>query len=52
MSIQMSLEAAVSILGLGNRTTIMLSEERDKEIVLEQRKIFNKWKGRNCNRAR
>ena len=51
MSIQMSLEAAVSILGLSNRTTIMLSEKRDNEVVIAQRKIFNEWKKRNCNRG-
>lgn len=51
MSIQMSLEVAVSILGLGNRTTIMLSEKRDDEVVIAQRKIFNEWKKRNCNRG-
>ena len=44
MSVQMSLELAVSTLGVGHKITLMLSEERDKEIVLEQRKIFNEWK--------
>ena len=43
MSIQGSLELAVSILGVGHRTTLMLSEERDKEIAVEQRRIYDIW---------
>lgn len=49
MSVQMSLELAVSTLGVGHRTTLMLSEERDKEVAEEQSKIYNRWKERNCN---
>ena len=44
MSIQGSLELAVSTLGVGHRTTLMVSEERDKEIAEEQRTIYNRWK--------
>lgn len=43
MSIQGSLELAVSTLGVGHRTTLMLSEERDTEIAVEQRRIYDKW---------
>lgn len=49
MSIQGSLELAVSALGVGHRTTLMLSEERDKEIVIRQREIYNRWKEKNCS---
>ncbi|MDU2672675.1 MAG: hypothetical protein E7C49_11755 [Clostridium sp.] len=51
MSIQRSLELSVSILGVGHRTTLMVSEERDKEVVIAQRKMFNEWQKRNCNRG-
>ena len=47
MSIQGSLELAVSTLGVGHRTTLMLSEERDKEVAEEQRIIYNRWKEKN-----
>ena len=43
MSIQGSLELAVSTLGVGHRTTLMVSEERDIEIAAEQRRIYDKW---------
>ena len=43
MSIQGSLELAVSTLGVGHRTTLMISEERDIEIEVEQRRIYDKW---------
>ena len=43
MSIQGSLEIAVSTLGIGHRTTLMVSEERDVEIAVEQRRIYDKW---------
>ena len=49
MSVQMSLELAVRTLGVGHRITLMLSEERDKEVAKEQSKIYNRWKERNCN---
>ena len=43
MSVQGSLELAVNTLGVGHRTTLMLSEERDKEVAEEQRRIYDKW---------
>ena len=43
MSIQGSLELAVSTLGVGHRITLMLSEERDKEVAEEQRRIYDTW---------
>lgn len=43
MSIQGSLELSVSTLGIGHRTTLMVSEERDKEVAEEQRRIYDKW---------
>lgn len=49
MSIQGSLELAVSTLGVGHRTTLMVSAERDKEIAAEQRVRYKEWKERNCN---
>lgn len=47
MSVQMSLELAVSTLGVGHRTTLMLSEERDKEVALEQMEKYERWKSQN-----
>lgn len=47
MSIQGSLELAVSTLGVGHRTTLMLSEERDKEVALEQKEEYERWKREN-----
>lgn len=46
---QISLELAIKTLGVSNIITLMLSEDRDKEIVLEQRKRFNEWKEKNFN---
>ena len=43
MSVQCSLELAVSTLGVGHKTTLMLSEERDKEVAEEQRRIYDTW---------
>ena len=43
MSIQRSLELAVSTLGIGHKTTLMVSEERDTEIAVEQRRIYDRW---------
>lgn len=43
MSVQGSLELAVSTLGISNRITLMLSEERDKEIEVEQRRLYDIW---------
>ena len=47
MSVQMSLELAVSTLGVEHRITLMLSEERDKEVVLEQKEEYERWKSQN-----
>lgn len=47
MSVQSSLELAVSTLGVGHRTTLMLSEERDKEVALEQKEEYERWKSQN-----
>lgn len=49
MSVQGSLELAVSKLGVSDKITLMVSEERDKEIAKEQSKIYNRWKEINCN---
>ena len=43
MSIQSSLELVVSTLGVGHRTTLMVSEERDTEIAVEQRRLYDIW---------
>lgn len=45
----MSLELAVSTLGVGHKTTLMLSEERDKEVTAEQRVRYKEWKERKRN---
>lgn len=47
MSVQMSLEVAVSTLGVGHKITLMLSEERDKEILIKQKKEYERWKSQN-----
>lgn len=47
MSVQMSLELAVSTLGVGHKITLMLSEERDKEIVIRQGEEYERWKREN-----
>ncbi len=47
MSIQRSLELAVSTLGIGHRTTLVLSKERDKEVALEQKEEYERWKSQN-----
>lgn len=47
MSVQMSLELAVNTLGVGHRTTLMLSKERDKEVALEQKEEYERWKSQN-----
>lgn len=47
MSVQMSLELAVRTLGVGHRITLMLSEERDKEVALEQKEEYERWKSQN-----
>ena len=46
---QMSLELAVSKLGVSDQITLMVSEERDKEIAEEQSNIYSRWKEINCN---
>ena len=43
MSVQGSLELAVSILGVDHRTTLMVSKERDTEIAVEQRRLYDIW---------
>ena len=43
MSVQMSLELSVITLVISNRITLMLSEERDDEIAVEQRRIYDIW---------
>lgn len=47
MNTQMSLELAVRTLGVSSRVTLMLSEERDKEIVIKQREEYERWKREN-----
>ena len=44
---QMILELAVSTLGVDDPITLMISEERDKEIALEQRWEYERWKMEN-----
>lgn len=44
---QMILELAVSTLGISNRITLMVSEERDKEIVIRQKEEYERWKREN-----
>lgn len=47
MSIQGSLELAVTNFGLNDIVTLMLSQKRDKEIVEEQRREYERWKREN-----
>ncbi|MBC5624730.1 hypothetical protein H8S10_15470 [Clostridium sp. NSJ-49] len=49
MSVQIKLEEAVTKFGLNDIVTIMLSQKRDKEIVIRQREIYNRWKEKNCS---
>lgn len=44
MSVQIKLEEAVTKFGLNDIVTIMLSKKRDKEIVEEQRREYERWK--------
>lgn len=44
---QMILELAVSTLGISNRITLMVSEKRDKEIVIRQKEEYERWKREN-----
>lgn len=45
MSIQDTLEEAIVQYGVGDIRTLKLSEERDKEIVQEQMKLYESYKG-------
>ncbi len=42
-SIQEQLLEAINNYGISDRRTIMLSKQRDKEIVAEQGSIYNQW---------
>ena len=44
MSVKGSLELAVTNFGLKDIVTLMLSQKRDKEIVEEQRREYERWK--------
>lgn len=37
------LEKAINDYGISDRRTIMLSQQRDKEIAVEQERIYNQW---------
>lgn len=43
MSIDQMLEEAINLFGLNDERTIELSQLRDEEIVLLQRKKYEKW---------
>lgn len=43
MSVQQMLEEAINVFGLNDGRTIELSQLRDEEIVLLQRKKYEKW---------
>lgn len=45
MSIQDKLEQAIDLYGIGDVRTLLLSEARDKEIVEEQKKLYEAYKG-------
>ncbi|MDU2672623.1 MAG: hypothetical protein E7C49_11490 [Clostridium sp.] len=42
-SIQEQLLKAINDYGISDRRTIMLSQQRDKEIVTEQERIYKQW---------
>lgn len=42
-NIQLMLEESVNDYGISDRRTIMLSQQRDKEIAVEQERIYNQW---------
>lgn len=42
-SIQEQLLKAINNYGISDRRTIMLSKQRDKEIVTEQERIYKQW---------
>lgn len=44
MSTQQLLEAAINHYGIGDIRTLELSQQRDKEIVEEQKEIYKKYK--------
>lgn len=43
MSIEQMLEEAINLFGLNDERTIELSQLRDEEILLLQRKKYEKW---------
>lgn len=43
MSVQQMLEESINLFGLNDERTIELSQLRDEEIVLLQRKKYEKW---------
>lgn len=45
MTTQEKLEEAISLYGLNDIVTIMLSQQIDKEIVQEQKEIYKKYQG-------
>lgn len=45
MSIQDKLEQAIDLYGIGDIRTLLLSKARDKEIVEEQKKLYEAYKG-------
>lgn len=44
MSIQDKLEQAIDLYGIGDIRTLKLSKARDKEIVEEQKKLYEAYK--------
>lgn len=42
-NIQLMLEESVNDYGISDRRTIMLSQQRDKEIAAKQGEIYNQW---------
>ena len=42
-SIQEQLLKSINDYGISDRRTIMLSQQRDKEIAVEQERIYNQW---------
>ena len=42
-NIQLMLEESINNYGISDRRTIMLSQQRDKEIAAEQERIYNQW---------
>lgn len=47
MSIQQLLDSVINLYGIGDIRTLELSQKRDKEVVEEQKKLYETYKERS-----